>query len=239
MNMNDSPDVAVDVAILGGGIAGLWLLDTLCEAGYSAILLEADALGAGQSVASQGIIHGGTKYTLGLALDTAVRELRAMPETWRASLEGASRPDLSRARTLSQHTYMWVPKQLGGGLLRTFSRLIMRSRVQGLAPPEWPDGLRDPDARGAVYALDEVVLDTPSVLAALRDSHPGRVLGFPTAMPLPSTLRRAACGSLDCVCAPSVSSSRQGRATRRCSHLPASTTSAISVGRSTRCWSPA
>jgi len=177
--MNDSPDVAVDVAILGGGIAGLWLLDALCEAGYSAILFEADALGAGQSVASQGIIHGGTKYTLGLALDTAVKELRAMPETWRACLAGASRPDLSAARTLSQHTYMWVPKQLGGGALRAFSRLIMRSHVRGLARSEWPDGLYAPSARGAVYALDEVVLDTPSVLAALRDNHPGRVLRIP------------------------------------------------------------
>jgi hypothetical protein len=102
-----------------------------------------------------------------------------MPETWRASLEGVSRPNLSAARTLSQHTYMWVPKQLGGGALRAFSRLIMRSRVRGLARSEWPDGLSAPDARGAVYALDEVVLDTPSVLAALRDNHPGRVLRIP------------------------------------------------------------
>ncbi|MFN3402304.1 MAG: FAD-dependent oxidoreductase, partial [Ferrovibrio sp.] len=41
------PDV--DVAILGGGIAGLWLLARLKRAGYSALLIEREALGAGQT----------------------------------------------------------------------------------------------------------------------------------------------------------------------------------------------
>jgi glycine/D-amino acid oxidase-like deaminating enzyme len=174
-----SPDVAVDVAILGGGIAGLWLLDRLQHQGFSAALFEADALGAGQSVASQGIIHGGAKYTLGLALDTAVKELREMPATWSDSLQGSRGPDLSRARALSPCTYMWVPRQFGGGVLGFFSQILMRSRVRGLPRSEWPDGLHSHSAAGSVYALDELVLDIPSVLEALRVTHRQRIRRIP------------------------------------------------------------
>ena len=49
----------LDVVIFGGGAAGLWLLDVLREAGFGVLLLEADRLGTGQTIASQGIIHGG------------------------------------------------------------------------------------------------------------------------------------------------------------------------------------
>jgi glycine/D-amino acid oxidase-like deaminating enzyme len=174
-----SPDVVVDVAILGGGIAGLWLLDRLQHHGFSTALFEADALGAGQSVASQGIIHGGTKYTLGLAFDTAVKELREMPATWSNSLQGSKGPDLSRARVLSPRTYMWVPRQLGGGLLGVFSRVVMRSRLVRLPRSEWPDGLHSHSAAGSVYALDELVLDIPSVLQALRAAHRVRIRRIP------------------------------------------------------------
>jgi glycerol-3-phosphate dehydrogenase len=69
--MADSATLQVDVAILGGGIAGLWLLARLRQAGYSTLLLESQALGAGQTIASQGIIHGGLKYAIDLKLGGA------------------------------------------------------------------------------------------------------------------------------------------------------------------------
>ena len=54
------PDaLPVDVVIFGGGAAGLWTLDELHRAGRSVVLLESGDLGAGQTIASQGIIHGG------------------------------------------------------------------------------------------------------------------------------------------------------------------------------------
>ena len=202
--MRLAPDVVVDIAIFGGGIAGLWLLDRLQREGFSAVLLEADQLGAGQSVASQGIIHGGTKYTFGLMMDSAVKELRQMPAAWRESLgtpdglkgaKGANEPsradksdqrrvgsigpDLSQARTLSSRTYMWVPRQLGGGVLGAFSRMIMRSRVRALARSQWPDGLDSQGVAGAVYALDELVLDVPSVLEALQANRRERIRRIP------------------------------------------------------------
>ncbi|HEY6200467.1 MAG TPA: FAD-dependent oxidoreductase, partial [Candidatus Binatia bacterium] len=52
----------LDVLIFGGGAAGLWCLERFRSAGYHALLLESAALGCGQTIAAQGIIHGGGKY---------------------------------------------------------------------------------------------------------------------------------------------------------------------------------
>ena len=69
----------VDVAIIGGGIAGLWLHNCLLASGYSSILIEKQQLGSGQTLASQGMIHGGIKYTLGGATTSASETIAAMP----------------------------------------------------------------------------------------------------------------------------------------------------------------
>lgn len=177
--MGSRPDAAVDVVIFGGGIAGLWLLDSLTAAGYATVLLEAAELGSGQTVASQGIIHGGTKYTFGFALDSAVSELKGIPARWQASLEGRTGPDLRQARVLSSRTYMWLPRQFGAGLLGFFSRLIMRSRVQRLPRVDWPRPLRSSSAAGTVFALDEFVLDMPSLVTALSSAHRERIRKIP------------------------------------------------------------
>lgn len=173
--MPSQPDVVVDVAIVGGGIAGLWLQSRLQADGFSTALLERDALGAGQSVASQGIIHGGAKYTLGFALDGAVGPLRDMPHIWKSALERGSTPDLSGARALSEATHLWIPSQLGSGLIAGFSRLFMRSRVRALKRAAWPEALADSTRGGSLYALDELVVDVPSILAALQAAHLGRI----------------------------------------------------------------
>ena len=55
---------SADVVIIGGGVAGLWTLDQLVREGHRAVLLESSRLGEGQTVAAQGIIHGGLKYSL-------------------------------------------------------------------------------------------------------------------------------------------------------------------------------
>ncbi len=51
--------LSTDILIVGGGIAGLWLNARLRRAGYATVLVESASLGGGQSVKSQGIIHGG------------------------------------------------------------------------------------------------------------------------------------------------------------------------------------
>ena len=63
-----APDLKTDIAIIGGGIAGVWVLNLLRARGVDCMLFERDALGSGQTIASQGMIHGGIKYALGGAL---------------------------------------------------------------------------------------------------------------------------------------------------------------------------
>ena len=55
----------VDVAIIGGGVAALWTANELKAKGYSIIVLTITPIGAGQSLAAQGVIHGGLKYAVG------------------------------------------------------------------------------------------------------------------------------------------------------------------------------
>ena len=88
----------VDVVIFGGGIAGLWLLDRLRQAGYQTLLLENKSLGAGQTRFSQGIIHGGTKYALTGKLTASSESIFAMPQIWRDCLQGKGEVDLVNTR---------------------------------------------------------------------------------------------------------------------------------------------
>ena len=167
-------DVRVDVVIIGGGIAGLWLLDTLQDAGYSALVLNKGALGQGQSIAAQGIIHGGTKY-FG---ESAVPDLAPMPERWRASLTGQKGPDLSAATALADAMLMWVPPQPAGAILTGFAKGMMRRRMRKRAAGDRPSVLPQ-DSSGDLLDVDEAVIDVPSVLTALRNLHSERVRALP------------------------------------------------------------
>lgn len=157
----------VDVAILGGGIAGLWLLARLRAAGYSTLLVESDALGAGQTLASQGIIHGGLKYAIDLKLNADSAALADMPARWRACLDGSGEIDLRAAKLATDRHLFWARRTLTSRIAGFFGSKLVRGRVEVLAQPQWPAVLQDPDHVGAVYALDECVLDVPMLLAAL------------------------------------------------------------------------
>ena len=69
----------LDVLIFGGGAAGLWLLAELTGKGHAAVLLESSRLGSGQTIAAQGILHGGLKYTLQGLLTPSAQHISAMP----------------------------------------------------------------------------------------------------------------------------------------------------------------
>src|SRR3990167_7883963 len=118
----------VDIAILGGGIAGLWLLTRLRQQGYQAVLLETAALGQGQTLSAQGIIHGGTKYAVARALTGIAASIKQMPRRWRDCLAGRGEIDLQAVQLLSPHQYLWVPASLRGKFVGFLTSKLMQSR---------------------------------------------------------------------------------------------------------------
>ena len=98
----------IDVAIVGGGIAGTWLLRLLSQQGYNAILLERNELGCGQTLASQGMIHGGLKYALTGLLSNESEAIAEMPLRWRNCLHSKEGEiDLRGTKILSNNYYMY------------------------------------------------------------------------------------------------------------------------------------
>ena len=121
--------ITVDAVIVGGGIAGLWTLNRLQLAGYKALLLEAGQLGQEQTLASQGMIHGGLKYALRGQLSGASEAIAQMPERWRACLGGTPNDvDLEGLAPLSERYYMYA--EAGAlGRLATFFREQIAARA--------------------------------------------------------------------------------------------------------------
>ncbi|OZG71412.1 FAD-dependent oxidoreductase [Hahella sp. CCB-MM4] len=156
-----------DIVIIGGGIAGLWLNYRLRSAGYSTVLLERQTLGGGQTVRSQGIIHGGTKYALHGALSNASNAISEMPARWRACLNGEGDVDLSSAKVLSEYHYMWSRDRLMSKLTSFFASKAVRGKVETDEFEQRPEAFKNPAFHGNFYALNEIVVDVPSVINAL------------------------------------------------------------------------
>ncbi|MDI9737788.1 NAD(P)/FAD-dependent oxidoreductase [Stutzerimonas stutzeri] len=161
--------LSTDVLIVGGGVAGLWLNARLRRLGFATLLVDKGALGGGQSVKSQGIIHGGTKYALSGALTGASEAIADMPRRWREALEGKGELDLSGVRLLSDAHYLWSPGTLAGNLTSFFASKAVRSRVGQVKGDELPPALQHPRFKGKVYRLSELVLDVPSLIARLAE----------------------------------------------------------------------
>jgi glycerol-3-phosphate dehydrogenase len=155
-----------DIVIFGGGIAGLWLLDRLRSAGYQAVLLEQTALGHGQSIASQGMIHGGMKYALAGALTGATEAIADMPRQWRLCLEGKGEVDLRGTRLLSDAYYMWPRNSLRSRFSAFLGSKAVRGRVDSVDEADYPAFFRG-NINGPLYRLQDIVLDVPSLLQTL------------------------------------------------------------------------
>lgn len=161
--------LATDVVIFGGGAAGLWTLDDLRRRGYDALLLEARDLGEGQTIASQGIIHGGLKYSLGGLLSASARAIRDMPVRWRRSLAGEQPPDLRRTRRRAEYCHLWRMSGVGGRLSMLGARIGLRVAPVPLADDERPAILRE--CPGDLARLDEQVIEPASFLEDLAERH--------------------------------------------------------------------
>lgn len=165
----------VDLVIVGGGIAGMWLANVLTNRGYRVLVLEAGELGSQQTLASQGMIHGGLKYALAGKLSRASVAISTMPARWRACLAGSGEVDLSSLAPLSERYYMFAEASTLGRLTGFFASRSLRGRIEQLAPADYPPVFREPGFDGVVYALNDLVLDSRELLERLQANLAGSV----------------------------------------------------------------
>jgi choline dehydrogenase-like flavoprotein len=160
----------LDAVIIGGGAAGLWTLDRLVARGYQVVLLEAFELGSGQTIASQGILHGGLKYTLSGMLTPSAKAIREMPVIWRECLEGKREPKLTRTMVRSPHCYLWRTESVASRLGMIGARVGLRVAPQAIAKDDRPVALMN--CPGTVAKIDEQVIEhvlaIQSVLLCMR-----------------------------------------------------------------------
>lgn len=156
--------MTVDIVIHGAGIAGLWAFRRLKALGYDVLLLEKNAIGGGQTVASQGILHSGLKYALAGKVNELARQISAMPERWLACIEKRGEIDLGGARVNAENQCLLIPGGFMGGLVQL---------VAGKALPleDWPQGVVQAGFKGSLVPLEEPVLDIPSVVRALAEPY--------------------------------------------------------------------
>lgn len=171
----DTKTLKCDLVIVGGGVAGLWLLNRAVKSGFDAILLEQGELGGGQTIRAQGIIHGGTKYALNGVLTQASSTIKAMPQRWKDSLAGKGELDLSQVQQLSDAHYMWSKGSLGSRMTTFFATKAFRGRVEEVAQAQRPGVFQHKDFKGSLYRLNEIVLNVPSLIDALRTPVEARI----------------------------------------------------------------
>ncbi len=158
----------IDVAVFGGGIAGLWLLNRLRTLGFDAVLFEKTALGTGQTIASQGIIHSGVKYTFDGVNRPQTEALSSMPKIWMDCIEGRGEVDLRGTEILARNQLMFTTGGLVNRIAGAVATKALRSDVASIARDQWPDLFQAREFSGTLYQLDEPILAARSVITALR-----------------------------------------------------------------------
>ena len=125
----------MDVAIIGAGIAGLWLANLLAKRGFSVALCDGAPVGGAQTAASQGIVHSGVKYVLGTA--PAATALAQMPRRWRECLAGHGEVDLRGVRVIAEQMQVLMRDGSAAPRLPDFADFVvdMPSLVRRLAEP--------------------------------------------------------------------------------------------------------
>ncbi len=163
-----SEPINIDALIVGGGCAGLFALRAMRAAGMSALLVENNSLGFGQTTASQGILHAGVKYSLGgLAGDDAKEASEAALE-WVDMLD-ATKGNLNNVRVLTRECYLWRTSGVRGAAGMLGAKLALRTRPEALDDalrPAWLAGVS-----GEVLTLGETVIDPISLLSELAKPH--------------------------------------------------------------------
>lgn len=166
-----TPPYSTDIVIFGGGIAGLWLLNRLRNEGYQAILFESNDLGGGQTIASQGIIHGGLKYALSGSITGAANANAEMPGRWRECIAGTGDVDLTGCHLLNEHYYMWSDSGFRSRLKTFLGSKSLRGRVEAVDSDDYPAFFKQATVEGVLYRLPDFVVNTDSLIRVLAKNQ--------------------------------------------------------------------
>lgn len=167
-----------DMIVFGAGVAGLFLANKLKRAGYNVIVIEKDKLGGGQTLASQGMIHGGQKYTLQGQVTSHAAHIADMPRRWEASFDGYGEVDLTGVKFLSETQIMWPAGSVLSDMAVLGAAKVVNAKTRKLKREEFPDVFleRKKKFKGSIYELPEKVLETRSLVEALAAPLKGRIL---------------------------------------------------------------
>tara|TARA_B100001093_G_scaffold281638_1_gene269070 strand:+ start:1240 stop:2361 length:1122 start_codon:yes stop_codon:yes gene_type:complete len=160
--------------IVGGGISGLWLAAELKSRDIPCCVIEKNALGQGQTLASQGMIHGGTKYALDGRLSKAANEIRAMPSRWKKALKGEGSVDLRSVQLAREDQLLWSVESVAAKLMGFFASKNMRSRMERIDPRN-EAAFNHPEFKGHLYRLSEPVLRLDTLIEAFTELLDGQL----------------------------------------------------------------
>ncbi|MGH1455183.1 MAG: FAD-dependent oxidoreductase [Alphaproteobacteria bacterium] len=163
--------IQTDIVIFGAGIAGLWTFHRLKKLGYDVLLLERESIGCGQTIASQGIIHSGLKFSLAGKVNKLALIISKMPDIWRAALRGKGDVDLSTATINAQSQQLLIPSGFMGGLTKLVTERALGNNVHAIDKKNWPEDIKNAGFKGSLIFMDEPVLDIPSVIRALAQPY--------------------------------------------------------------------
>ncbi len=161
----------IDVLIIGAGIAGLWTFNHLKSLGYDVLLLEKQSIGCGQTIAAQGIIHSGLKFSLAGKVNTLAKTISAMPDRWRDALQGNGQVDLSAAYLSAESQHLLIPSGFFGGLTKLVTQKALGQNVHNIPNTQWPENLKQSGFKGSLIHMGEPVLDVPSTIRALAKPY--------------------------------------------------------------------
>jgi hypothetical protein len=124
-------------------------------------------LASGQTLAAQGVIHGGLKYAVGGKLTDSSEALAGMPSRWLAAMRGEGPVDLRGAKLLSDHQLMWSLPNVVSQVVSFFGSKALRGRSAAIAREDYPAVFDTPDYKGRLFRIDEPVVDPVSILREL------------------------------------------------------------------------
>lgn len=164
-----------DLAVLGGGIAGLSVFERAARAGLDVVLLERSALGGATTAVTSALLHGGLRY-LPYDVGTSYRMCREIERLRR------EQPEL-----LARQSYLWPVyrgQRVGMALVESLQEYYdafhslrgarLHARLTAEEAARFLPGLRRDGLLGGV-AFEEWRVNVPRLIASLADS--GRAAG--------------------------------------------------------------